>query len=208
VAEGSVGGGTGMICYQFKGGSGTSSRLVSYNGTEHVVGVFVQANFGRRAELVLAGVPLGEALAADNPMAERSAAPPGAGSVIAVVATDAPLLPGQCKALARRVTLGLARTGTTGSHFSGDLFLAFSVGNPGAVTLADWERADAPGGYDTLRFIPWGHLDPFFAAVVQATEEAVANALVAGEEMVGRDGHRCPGLPRDQVAELFRARRS
>jgi L-aminopeptidase/D-esterase-like protein len=171
-----------------------------------VVGVFVQANFGRRAELVLAGLPLGEVLAADNPMAERPAAPPGAGSVIAIVATDAPLLPGQCKALARRVTLGLARTGTTGSHFSGDLFLAYSVGNPGAITLGDWHEIGA-GGYDTLRCIPWGHLDPFFAAVVEATEEAVANALVAGEDMVGRDGHRCPGLPRDQVAELFRARR-
>jgi L-aminopeptidase/D-esterase-like protein len=207
VAEGSVGGGTGMTCYQFKGGSGTSSRLVSYEGTEYVVGVFVQANFGRRGELVLAGLPLGDALAADNPMAERSAAPPGAGSVIAIVATDAPLLPGQCKSLARRVTLGLARTGTTGSHFSGDLFLAFSVGNPGAITLADWDHVAAAGGYDSLRFVPWGLLDPFFAAVVQATEEAVANALVAGEDMTGRDGHRCPGLPRDQIAALFRDRR-
>jgi L-aminopeptidase/D-esterase-like protein len=206
VAEGSVGGGTGMTCYQFKGGSGTSSRLVSYGGAEHVVGVFVQANFGRRAELVLAGLPLGEALAADNPMAERSAAPPGSGSVIAIVATDAPLLPGQCKALARRVTLGLARTGTTGSHFSGDLFLAFSVANPGAITRGDWHQVVERGGYDTLRFVPWGLLDPFFAAVVEATEEAVANALVAGEDMVGREGHRCPGLPRDQVAELFRVR--
>ncbi len=195
-----------MTCYQFKGGSGTSSRLVSYDGTEHVVGVFVRANFGRRAELVLAGLSLGDALAADNPMAERSAAPRGAGSVIAIVATDAPLLPGQCKALARRVTLGLARTGTTGSHFSGDLFLAFSVGNPGAISLGEWDRDGARGGYDTLRFIPRGHLDPFFGAVVEATEEAVANALVAGEDMVGRDGHRCPGLPRDRVAELFRHR--
>jgi len=212
VAEGSVGGGTGMNCYQFKAGSGTSSRLVDYAGTSYTVGVFLQANFGRRSELTIAGVPLGSLLAADNPMEDRYTAPPGAGSVIAIVATDAPLLPGQCKALARRVTLGLARTGTTGSHFSGDLFLAFSVANPGAITPGGRARAgvdgDPPdaGPYDQLRFIPWGALDPYYEAVVQATEEAVVNALVAAEEMTGRDGHRSPALPRDTVAELFRAR--
>jgi D-aminopeptidase len=133
--------------------------------------------------------------------------------VIAIVGTDAPLLPGQCKALARRVTLGLARTGTTGSHFSGDLFVAFSTGNPasitpGAAVFADTGGTSSPqsvtgGDYDILRFIPWGRLNPFFEAVVQATEEAVANALVAGGDMTGRDGHRSPGLPRDQVARLF-----
>ncbi len=175
--------------------------------------MFLQANFGRRAELTIAGMPLGERLAADNPMAEHDTAPPGAGSVIAIVATDAPLLPQQCKALARRVTLGLARTGTTGSHFSGDLFLAFSVANPGAITPGDRARASAsstpqPGPYDQLRFIPWGALDPYYEAVVQATEEAVLNALVAADEMTGRDGHRSPALPRDQVADLFGARRN
>jgi D-aminopeptidase len=205
VPEGSVGGGTGMNCYQFKAGSGTSSRLVSYAGTDYAVGVFVQANFGSRAELTLAGLPLGELLAADNPMADYAAAPPGAGSVIAIVGTDAPLLPQQCKALARRVTLGLARTGTSGSHFSGDLFLAFSVGNPGAITPGGGARGSEPGAYDELRFVPWGGLDPFYQAVVQGTEEAVANALAAGEDMVGREGHRSPGLPRARVAELFRA---
>jgi D-aminopeptidase len=215
VEEGSVGGGTGMNCYQFKGGSGTASRIVEYAGTSYTVGVFVQANFGSRAELTLAGVPLGEVLAGDNPMAEHFAAPPGAGSVIAVVATDAPLLPGQCQALARRVTLGLARTGTTGSHFSGDLFLAFSTANPGAFSAyhpaspaAAGSGPDPEPGYDQLRFVPWGRLDPFFAAVVHGTEEAVANALVANEDMVGRRGHRSPALPRDRVAELFRARRA
>jgi D-aminopeptidase len=213
VAEGSVGGGTGMNCYQFKAGSGTSSRLVEYAGTGYAVGVFLQANFGRRSELSIAGLPLGALLAADNPMEDQYTAPPGAGSVIAMVATDAPLLPQQCKALARRVTLGLARTGTTGSHFSGDLFLAFSVANPGAITPGDRARASVhgtapePGPYDQLRFIPWGALDPFYEAVVQATEKAVINALVAGREMTGRDGHRSPALPRDQVAGLFRARR-
>ena len=134
---------------------------------------------------------------------------------IAVVATDAPLLPGQCQALARRVTLGLARTGTTGSHFSGDLFLAFSTANPGAFSAyhpaspaAAGSGPDPEPGYDQLRFVPWGRLDPFFAAVVHGTEEAVANALVANEDMVGRRGHRSPALPRDRVAELFRARRA
>ena len=203
VGEGSVGGGTGMNCYQFKGGSGTASRLVSHAGTTFTVGVFVQANFGVREELTLAGLPLGQLLADDNPMAD----PAGAGSVIAVVGTDAPLLPHQCAALARRVTLGLARTGTTGSHFSGDLFLAFSTGNPGAITPGPAAWHGAAEGYDRLRFVPWGYINPFYAAVVQSTEEAVANALVANEEMTGRDGHRSPALPRDRVAELFRARR-
>ncbi len=145
VEEGSVGGGTGMNCYQFKGGSGTASRIVSYAGTSYTVGVFVQANFGSREELTLAGVPLGALLSDDNPMAEHFAAPPGAGSVIAVAGTDAPLLPPQCKALARRVTLGIARTGTAGSHFSGDLFLAFSAGNRGAITPGP-ARCAAPAG--------------------------------------------------------------
>src|SRR6266567_4741106 len=205
VEEGSVGGGTGMSCYEFKGGNGTASRLVDYAGTSYTVGVFLQANFGSREELTLAGLPLGELLADDNPRASHATAPPGAGSVIAVVATDAPLLPHQCKAMARRVTLGLARTGTTGSHFSGDLFLAFSTGNPGAfATSAETLHADRGAGYGSIRFIPWGFLDPFYTAVVQGTEEAVANALVANEDMTGRDGHRSPALPRERVAGLFR----
>jgi D-aminopeptidase len=197
VEEGSVGGGTGMCCYQFKGGTGTASRVVEHGGDRFTVGVLVQANFGARHELTIAGVPLGEALGDDNPIAaERAAPPPGAGSVIAVVATDAPLLPVQCKALARRVTLGLARTGTTGSHFSGDLFLAVSTANAGAFGSGD-------GGYGSLRFVPWGGLDKFFAAVVQGTEEAVLNALVANDEMVGYRGRRVPALPRERVRELL-----
>jgi L-aminopeptidase/D-esterase-like protein len=230
VEEGSVGGGTGMNCYQYKGGSGTASRVVPYGGGTHTVGVFVQANFGRRRELVLAGLALGEELADDNPMEEFLSLPPGlslpsgAGSVIAIVATDAPLLPHQCKTLARRVTSGLARTGTSGSHFSGDLFLAFSTANAGSFTpegaFGSGAAPDsgavrgfggAPGseavrgfeagpGYDRLMFIPWSALDPFCEAVVQATEEAVANALVANEDMTGRAGHRTPALPRDRVS--------
>jgi D-aminopeptidase len=200
VEEGSVGGGTGMNCYQYKGGSGTASRQVPFAGQEYTVGVFVQANFGRRAELVLAGIPLGADLAADNPMAYHSAlvqaAPPGSGSVISLVATDAPLFPHQLQAFARRVTSGLARTGTSGSHFSGDLFLAFSTANPGAFRPGVRARSQ-------LEFIGWEHLDPFFEAVVQATEEAVVNALVANDDMTGRAGHRTPALPRDKVIALL-----
>ena len=113
-----------------------------------------------------------------------------------MVATDAPLFPHQCQAFARRVTSGLARTGTSGSHFSGDLFLAFSTANPGAF------RPDS-GTLQNLEFVPWEHLDPFFEAVVQATEEAVVNALVANDDMTGRDGHRTPALPRDRVVEIL-----
>jgi len=222
--EGSVGGGTGMNCYQFKGGSGTASRLVDYANTSYTVGVFVQANFGKRYELMLTGIYLGEEFAADNPMRDTpneapagpnqagvgpDQAPSGAGSVIAVVATDAPLFPSQCKALARRVTSGLARTGASGSHFSGDLFLAFSTANPGGFTPSEPAPTTPPAQatrYDRLTFIPWGYLDPFFEAVVQATEEAVINSLVANEEMVGRQGHRSPALPRDRLAEIIAAR--
>ncbi|MEV0699516.1 P1 family peptidase [Saccharopolyspora sp. NPDC050389] len=202
IEEGSVGGGTGMNCYAFKCGSGTASRVVEYESDGYAVGVFVQANFGSRRELVVAGVPVGAQLLADNPMeeADRFAAP-GAGSMIVVVATDAPLLPGQCTALARRVPLGLARTGTTGSHFSGDLFLAFSTANPGALT----STMDSGGAaYEQLRFVPWGRMDPFYEATVQATEEAVLNALTANADMTGRDGHRSPALPHDRLAELLR----
>jgi L-aminopeptidase/D-esterase-like protein len=141
-------------------------------------------------------VPLGEALADDDPMAELSVTPPGSGSVIALVATDAPLFPHQCQALARRVTSGLARTGTSGSHFSGDLFLAFSTANPGAFRPGDQRLS-------RLDFVPWEILDPYYEAVVQATEEAVVNALVANEDMTGRAGHRTPAMPRDRLAQLL-----
>jgi L-aminopeptidase/D-esterase-like protein len=204
VEEGSVGGGTGMNCYQFKGGSGTASRMVRYNGTTFTVGVFVQTNFGSRGELTVAGIPVGMTVEADNPMVDALLAPDGAGSVVAVVATDAPLMPPQCTALARRVTLGVARTGTAGSHFSGDLFLALSTGNPGGITPGVTAmKPDQPEHFDQLQFIPWGHLDAFFTAVVQATEEAIVNSLIANADMTGRNGHFSPALPRDQVAELF-----
>lgn len=200
VAEGSVGGGTGMRCYGFKGGSGTASRVVSHGADRYTVGAFVQANFGAPGELVVAGVPVGRHLRDETP-STGGHAPPGAGSVIVVVGTDAPLLPGQCKALARRVPLGLARTGTTGSHFSGDLFLGFSTANAGALTSTagvDDER------YERLSFVPWGRMDPFYAATVQAVEEAVVNALVGATDLVGRNGRRSPALPHDRLVDLVR----
>lgn len=162
----------------------------------------LQANFGRRRELTVAGVHVGPALSDDNPLEEWDAAvPPGAGSVIALVATDAPLLPGQCQALARRVPLGLARTGTTGSHFSGDIFLAFSTANRDA--LASNEPDPLADGYETMRFVAWGGMDGFYEAVVEAVEEAVLNALVANETMTGRAGHRSPALPRERLRRLL-----
>jgi L-aminopeptidase/D-esterase-like protein len=167
--EGSVGGGTGMNCYHFKGGNGTASRLVGYNGTTYTVGVFLQANFGRRHELTL-------------------------------------FFLSQCKALARRVTLGLARTGTTGSHSSGDIFLAVSTANEGAFSPKAPKNPKDPernAAYGHLEFIPWDAIDRFSTAVVQATEEAVANALIANEDMTGRDGHRSPALPRHRLAEIL-----
>jgi L-aminopeptidase/D-esterase-like protein len=201
VAEGSVGGGTGMTCYGFKGGSGTASRVVAVAGVRHTIGVFVQANFGRRDELVIAGAPVGRALAGDDPERDPGLSPPGAGSVIVVIATDTPLLPGQCQALARRAPIGLARTGTSGSHYSGDIFLALSTADADGLA----SRLPAPGPpaderprgspYATLRFLPWEHIDPLYEAVAQATEEAVLNALVGAETMIGRDDHRSPGLP-------------
>jgi D-aminopeptidase len=170
------------------------------------VGVFVQANFGSRSELVIAGVPVGQALSADNPEEDTEwFVPPGAGSTIAIVATDAPLLPGQCKALTRRVPLGLARTGTTGSHFSGDIFLAFSTANPGALVSA-MREVGPDATYETLQFMPWHAMDPLYRAVVQATEEAVLNVLCTAETMVGIDGHRSPGLPLGAVRALLTER--
>jgi L-aminopeptidase/D-esterase-like protein len=201
VAEGSVGGGTGMNCYAFKGGTGTASRRVELGGNRYTVGVLMQANFGSRHELTIAGRHVGPLLAADNPMEAAFHAPPGSGSCITIVATDAPLLPGQCQALARRVPLGLARTGTSGSHYSGDLFLAFSATNAGALDSS----LDNPAGngLNRLEFLPWGGIDPLYEAVVQAVEEAVLNVLAASEPMTGKAGHRSPGFPAERITELL-----
>jgi len=207
IDEGSVGGGTSMNCYHYAGGSGTASRIVPYGDSTFTVGVFVQANFGVRHELTIAGRHLGPQLLDDNPLAGGAIAPVGAGSIIVVVVTDAPLLPGQCAALARRVPLGLARTGTTGSHYSGDLFVALSTANPGAFTPGiAAATARAAGRLDQLDFLPWGCLDPFFTAVVHAVEEAVIDSIVANVESTGRGGRRVPALPLDRVRALLASR--
>jgi L-aminopeptidase/D-esterase-like protein len=203
LAEGSVGGGTGMTCYGFKGGTGTASRQVQIGAGTYTVGALTQANFGSRGELVIAGRPVGMSLREDNPMETAWLTPPGAGSCITVVATDAPLLPAQCKALARRVPLGLARTGTTGSHFSGDLFLAFSATNVGALDSAIDEDPSAQGRLRSIEFLPWGLMNPLYQAVVECVEETVLNVLVAGETMIGRDDHRSPGFPVERLDELL-----
>ena len=206
IEEGSVGGGTGMNCYGYAGGSGTASRQVAWGDRTYTIGAFVQANFGSRPELTLAGVKVGAELLDDDPLGSDDwIFPPGSGSVIAIIATDAPLLPHQCKALARRVPLGLARTGTTGSHFSGDIFLAFSTANAGQYAKGFPHGAPSDAEIARLEMLPWTRLDDVFAATVQSVEEAVANALFANEEMHGRLGRRVPGLPRERVAELLRA---
>ena len=213
VLEGSFGGGTGMNCYSFKGGNGTASRVVDFGGKEYVVGAFLQANFGDRKELRITGIDMSD-LAVPNPMADSTwiekdksrIAPGGAGSVIAVIATNAPLLPDQCRALARRVPLGLARTGTAGGHFSGDIFLAFSTANPGPLSsgFPTLPRRDAK--LSTLDFIPWNYLDAFYTAVVQSVEEAVLNALVNNVTMIGRDGNVSHAIPHDQIKLRLAAR--
>ena len=194
IEEGSVGGGTGMICYEFKGGNGTASRKIDIKvgkdkpAQSFTVGVFVQANFGRRNLLTIAGVPIGKEI-------------PGTvygedtGSCISVVATDAPLLPNQLKRLARRISLGLARTGTISGNGSGDLFVAFSTANKNS-----WAPDQVTHSVQT---IPNDLLDPIFAGVVQATEEAVVNALVDNQTMIGANNHRVEALPHDRLRELL-----
>ena len=201
IDEGSVGGGTGMICYEFKGGNGTASRVVSVavaGGADpagqkvsraYTVGVFLQANFGRRPQLIIAGVPVGKEIRGEVYKEES-------GSCIAVVATDAPLLPNQLKRLARRVSLGLARTGTISGNGSGDLFIAFSTANPNA--------ANSDQVTHNVQTVPNDLMDPLFAGVVQATEEAVVNALVDNQSMTGRDNHRVEALPHDRLREILK----
>ncbi|HWN64458.1 MAG TPA: P1 family peptidase [Candidatus Binatus sp.] len=195
IEEGSVGGGTGMICYEFKGGTGTASRKIDIRVSKDasprsfVVGVFLQANFGRRPQLTIAGVPVGGEIPGEVYKEES-------GSCIAVVATDAPLLPSQLKRLARRVSLGLARTGTISGNGSGDLFVAFSTANPN-VANPDQVTHD-------VQTIPNDLMDPLFIGVVQATEEAVVNALIDNHSMTGRDNHRVDALPHDRLRELLK----
>lgn len=194
VDEGSVGGGTGMMTFDFKAGSGTASRRVRFAGAVYTVGVFVQSNFGNRRNLMIRGRRAGEELAAPAVVDNTSRAEKS--SIIAIVATDAPLLPHQLKRLARRVPLGVAWTGGLGYNSSGDIFLAFSTANAGAAT-------GAPGGLATVRFVPNEDIDPFFDATVEAVEEAILNALIANADMIGRDGNFAPALPHAWLEKVF-----
>jgi D-aminopeptidase len=196
VEEGGVGSGTGMVCHGFKGGIGTSSRVAG----GHTVGVLVQANHGTRERLMVGGVPVGRAIGPDEVPDPRGEAPAGGGSIIVIVATDAPLLPGQCTRLAQRAALGVGRTGGAGENGSGDLMLAFATGNRGLRMLADsLEHETAPV---SLRAVPAAVLDGLFYAAIEATEEAIVNALVAGRTMVGCNGTTAYGIPHDRLAEL------
>ena len=188
VAEGSVGGGTGMICHEFKAGIGTASRRVD----DHVVGVLVQANYGRRDRFRVDGAPVGELIGDRVPL---PAAGGEAGSIIAVVATDAPLLPHQCDRLAQRAGLGIGRMGGTAAHTSGDLFFAFATGNRGLA-------GDEPEL--GLRMLSDTGISPFYDAVIEATEEAILNSLLAAETMTGRDGNTVHALPADLLVEALR----
>lgn len=194
VAEGNVGGGTGMICHWFKGGIGTASRVVETRSGKFTVGALVQANYGARRHLRVNGVPVGRLLDTDQVPFERPVKKPD-GSIIVVVATNAPLLPGQCQRLAQRATVGLARVGGTGYNGSGDIFLAFATGNH--VPLA----AEAP---ITVHMLPHSHLDPLFDATAEAVEEAILNALCAAETMIGQQGRTVHALPLDRLQQIMR----
>jgi D-aminopeptidase len=198
VAEGAIGGGTGMICHGFKGGIGTSSRIVDEAGGA-VVGVLVQANHGRRERLRVNGVPVGERIPVSEIPDPYGRVPPGGGSIIVLVATDAPLLPVQCERLAQRAGLGIARVGGVGEHSSGDLFLAFSTGNRG-LPSADY-GAEAPLSIP-VRMLANNYITALFDAVVEATEEAIVNALCAAETMTGARGATAYELPQERLREL------
>jgi len=188
VPEGNVGGGTGMVCYGFKGGIGTSSRKAG----AYTMGVLVQCNCGSRRQLRIGGLLVGPQIAVaslGHPYREDT------GSIIIVVATDAPLLPHQTKRLARRATMGLARTGSTSGNGSGDIFLAFSTANPNAAAAKQATN---------VAMLPNDNLNPIFEAAVQATEEAIINAMVGAETMSGVDGHTVTALPHDRLRELFK----
>jgi len=188
VAEGNVGGGTGMVCYEFKGGIGTSSRVLAGSAGGYTVGVLVQANFGLRHQLRIAGLPVGRELREGLVYSKET------GSIIIVVATDAPLLPQQLKRLARRAALGIARTGSVAGNGSGDLFVAFSTANP---------KVGDKQGVTAVQMLPNDRMGPLFEATVGATEEAVVNALVAARTLRGTLGHEVQALPHEKVRAIL-----
>ncbi len=197
LKEGNVGGGTGMMCLGFKGGTGTSSRVFKIKDSTYTVGVLVQANFGAKRNLTIAGVPIGRELK-DTLNYELKAPPaynPGDGSIIVVLATDAPLLPHQLKRIAARIPLGIGIVGGRGENGSGDIFIAFSTANPTAFQREDFTKVDE---------LPNDLINPLFDATVQATEEAIINAMVAAETMEGINGNKAYALPHQKVVELLR----
>ena len=208
VAEGNVGGGTGMVCHEFKGGIGTASRVAPADRGGWTVGVLVQANYGRRQWLRVDGVPVGEAIGTDelpspyDHPAARPAPPAGSGSIIVVIATDAPLLPHQCERLAQRASLGIGRMGGTASNSSGDIVIAFATGNR---DLPNTSFAVDPRLEVDVRSINDHAIDPLFDGVIEATEEAILNALLAAETMTGRDGITAHRLPHDRLVEVLAA---
>src|SRR5882762_6128468 len=193
VAEGNVGGGTGMICNQFKGGIGTASRRLPADRGGYTIGVLVQCNYGSRARLSIAGVPVGQEI--PDLLPTRDTIPGERGSIIIVVATDAPLLPHQLKRIAKRASLGVGRLGGTGGNPSGDIFVAFSTANPGAAK---------PDASVSVTMLPNERIDPLFQATIQATEEAIVNAMVAAETMTGINGMRVYALPHERLRAALR----
>ena len=193
IEEGNVGGGTGMVCYEFKGGSGTSSRVFKIDSVQYTLGVFVQANFGRRRDLMIRGIAVGKEIpeleAIVNEVKRKD------GSIIVIVATDAPLLPGQLKLVAKRVTHGIARTGTFSHNSSGEIFLALSTSVPEYDTKEKKEKWSV---------IPKWKLDNVFEATVQATEEAIINALIAAKDMEGIYGNKVFALPHHSLTEILK----
>jgi len=195
VAEGNVGGGTAMNCFEFKCGTGTASRVTEAAGESYTVGVLVQANFGLRDHLIVAGVPVGKFLREDMVFSSTMPAHAGVGSIIIVVGTDAPLLPHQLKRLTRRAALGLSRTGSIASNGSGDIFIAFSTANDDVNQMGSGNGIDAVANEEIV---------PLFNATVQATEEAIINALVAGRTMTGNRGNTVTSIDHEQLRTILR----
>jgi len=194
VEEGSVGGGTGMVCNGFKGGIGTASRKLGAKDGGYTVGVLVQCNYGSRQNLRIAGIPVGREISSEDPYAYQPSEISERGSIIVVVATDAPVLSQQLKRLARRVSLGLGRNGSISGDGSGDIFIAFSTANP---------HADGGKSVVDLKFLPNDALDPVFGATVQAVEESIINAMIAAPTMTGIENHKVTGIPHDRLREVL-----
>jgi len=193
VQEGNVGGGTGMALYHFKGGSGTASRTFTIDGKQYTLGVFIQANFGGRSDLIISGVPVGKEIKDHKPIFNNPKRKDG--SAIVIVATDAPLLPSQLKLVAKRITHGIARTGTFSSDSSGELFLALSTAEP---------KTDEKETMQTWNELPKEKLNPIFKATVEATEEAIINTLIAAEDMEGINNNKIFALPHDVLLTILK----